>query len=269
MRLETLISCMNQLDATTIATESSLNTDAVIINQCGKNSQEDILWNNHKIRFISSTERGLSRSRNKAIQNTTADICLLSDDDEIFAPAYSELIIIAYNDYPDADIILFQVANLGKKYCKNPFKVGYLQALRFNSVNITFRRQSIIKNNIRFDEMMGSGTGNGSGEEICFLFDCLHAGLKIQYVPITIACMEDRGESQWFHGFDDLYFRNRGWSTARYLGKMGALLYGLYFVIAKRNMFAHNISMIKAYNEIIKGIFEHREKDALGKQVLD
>ncbi|MCQ2310227.1 MAG: glycosyltransferase [Paludibacteraceae bacterium] len=260
---------MNQLDATTIATESSLNTDAVIINQCDKNSQEDIPWNNHKIRFISSTERGLSRSRNKAIQNATADICMLSDDDEIFTPTYSELITTAYEDYPDADVILFQVANSGKTYSKKPFKVGYLQSLCFASWNITFRRQSIVENNLHFDEMMGSGTGNGSGEEICFLFDCLHAGLKLQYVPITIARIENKGESQWFHGFDALYFRNRGWATARYLGKMGALFYGLYFVIAKRNMFVHNISIIKAYNEIIKGIFEHREKDVLGKQNLD
>jgi len=249
---------MHQLEAVPIATASSLDTDAIIINQCDTDSRKEVFYNNHKILFISSTDRGLSRSRNKAIQNARADLCLFSDDDEIYVPHYAEIICNAYQNYPNADVILFQIDGSGKKYQPFPFKVGYLQALRFASWNITFRRNSILEKNIQFDEKMGSGTGNGSGEEICFLFDCLHAGLNIQYVPIKIAQLVSRGESQWFHGFDAKYFRNRGWATARYMGKCGAIAYGLYFIITKRKMYINTISMKTAYKEILKGIYEHR-----------
>ena len=68
MRLETLISCMHQKDAS-IALTSNVRNDAVIVNQCDVDeiTESDIVdsvGNTHKTLFISTQERGLSRSRN-------------------------------------------------------------------------------------------------------------------------------------------------------------------------------------------------------------
>ena len=52
--------------------------------------------NNHKIKFISCDEKGLSKSRNKAINNATGDICIIADDDVTYSDDYIEKIRQAY-----------------------------------------------------------------------------------------------------------------------------------------------------------------------------
>lgn len=258
MSVEVLISCMQQDDPVAMLRDSALQSNAVVINQCDVDATEELDYEGLHVRLVSSRERGLSRSRNMAIRNSSSDICIVSDDDEVYSTGYAAFVEKAYRDYPEADVILFQIEGMGKTYSDKPFQVGYLAALHFCSWNITFKRESIVSKNVWFDEKMGSGTGNGSGEEIKFLYSCLHAGLRLQYVPIQLARLEDRGESVWFKGFDVTYFRNRGWATARYLGKPLALLYGLYFAVRKRFLYKNECSFINALCAIVRGVFETR-----------
>ncbi len=256
MKVEVLLSCMFKEPGTLLPC-LNLDSDVVIVNQCDEDSCQKLTdGKGHGVKFVSSTQRGLSRSRNMAIDNSSADICLLSDDDEVYAPGYAATLQRTYLDWPDADVILFQVAGgRGKVYSPRPFRVGYLRALKFASWQISFRRSSVISKGIRFDEQMGSGTGHGSGEEIKFLYDCLRHGLRLQYVPVEIAALVDNGESVWFKGFTDSYFYNRGWSTARYMGKVFALLYCLYFAVMKYKLYRNDNTFLSALWNMIKGIF--------------
>ena len=82
--VEILLSCMNEEDYSIIS-GSNIKTNTVIINQCSENSMNQININNNKyVKWINSTERGLSKSRNMAIHNSCADICLIADNDEKF-----------------------------------------------------------------------------------------------------------------------------------------------------------------------------------------
>lgn len=255
MNIDVLISCMRQTDMS-IAERSGLKSGAVIINQCDHDGIEEKLINGCSVRMYSTTQRGLSRSRNMAIENSRADICLISDDDEIYAEGYEEKLVKAFTEYPEADVMLFQVKNdIGKTFSPKPFKVGYLRALKFASWQIAFRRESIMKAGIRFDVEMGSGTGHGSGEEIKFLYDCLRNGLTLQYVPEEIAALTEGSESQWFTGFDSKYFINRGWATARYMGKIPATLYSLYFAVIKYPIYKKDFPMHRALSCMLKGVF--------------
>lgn len=255
MTIDILISCMYQKDLA-IVKQSGLCGGAVIINQCDKDSIEECVVNGQFVRMYSTTQRGLSRSRNMAIAHSSADICLISDDDEIYTPGYEELLTEAYTEYPKADIILFQVKNdIGKTFSPKPFHVGYLKALKFASWQISFRRKSVAKAGIRFDEEMGSGTGHGSCEETKFLYDCLRKGLQLQYVPVEIAQITPGSESQWFKGFDATYFLNRGWATARYMGKFWATLYVTYFAIRKRFLYHKDTPMFEAWLNMLKGVY--------------
>ena len=255
MTIDILISCMRQKDWS-IVERSKLQGGAVIVNQCDRNGEEEKLLNGCTVRMYSTTDRGLSRSRNMAIEHSHADICLISDDDEIYTEGYEERLVKAFTDYPQADVILFQVKNdIGKTFSSNPFRVGYLRALKFASWQIAFRRESIVNAGIRFDVEMGSGTGHGSNEETKFLYDCLRKGLRLQYVPVEIAQLIPGSESQWFNGFDSKYFLNRGWSTARYMGKIFGTLYVTYFVIMKFPMYRKDNSMFNAWTSMLKGIY--------------
>ena len=83
MTLEVLVSCMHQTNFD-IVKNSCINTDVLIVNQC---NVDDYLERNNNSgfveRMICTRERGLSRSRNAAIEHARGDICLICDDDEV------------------------------------------------------------------------------------------------------------------------------------------------------------------------------------------
>ena len=203
-RVEVLLSCMHK-DDISIIEQSNLHRDVIMVNQC--NVYNEIIYKyNNGIKRIDTPTRGLSVSRNIAIKNATADICVLSDDDEFFRIDAQDKILKAYEDYPKADLIIFQIDNVQKRVWKGVKRLHYWDLLKVGSWQISFKRESIINADIWFDTKMGSGTGNGGGEENKFLIDCIKKGLIIYFVPVTIAAMNKNDkQSQWFNGFDENY----------------------------------------------------------------
>lgn len=262
MNLEVLLSCMHQSDAS-IASQVNLQSDAVIVNQCDIDNTVDVSFNNSagnpcKIKFISTKERGLSKSRNVAIRNSRADLCLIADDDECLDTDYPQTIIEAFQKYPQADIIAFDFTVGGKrqkKYSNKVKKIGYLSALRISSIQIVFRRQRIEEKGIFFDEEMGAGTGHGAGEENKFLYDCLHNGLKVFFVPKHIVSLQERTTSTWFTGYNETFYLQKGWETERYMGKFFATLFALYTTITKRSLYKENCSSLCVLKAMLRGIY--------------
>lgn len=256
---------MHQKDATIIQ-RTNIQTDVVIINQCNSDMIEEfdfINKNGHKChaKFISTTERGLSKSRNMAINNSWGDICLICDDDEVLENDYESKILDAYTQHENKEIILFVVERKdlpnGKKYPKEEGSVGFKQILQSSSVQVTFRRKEVLNKNVQFDVLLGSGTGNGGGEDNKFLLDCKKAKLSLYYKPICIGAVMP-GESVWFNGFNKKYMINRGWATRRSLGTYRGLLYVMTFGLLHYKKYRSEMSMIKAYQYLFKGYFEER-----------
>ncbi|UJH89864.1 glycosyltransferase family 2 protein [Antarcticibacterium sp. 1MA-6-2] len=246
MKLEVLIACMHQKDKS-IVYAANATSDVLVINQTDKESiQEFSHCDGKKARIIATQERGLSRSRNMAINKARNEICLLVDDDEILKPNYERDILEAYIANPDADIIAFALEYPGKIYPKKGYKVSYPQALRIGSCQISFKRKSIIENNIQFDLRFGSGTKNGPGEENLFLFECLRKGLKIIYCPLVIGAVKQE-QSEWFHGFNSEYFLNRGKVTKALLGSFLAFWYALYFAVTKHDKYKSETNFLRAF----------------------
>lgn len=246
------MSCMHQKDISLVG-KSHISSDALLVNQTDSDDFFEIKTNDQHIRMISTVERGLSRSRNMAISNSNADICLLSDDDEIFAENYEHIITEAFQKLPYADIIAFDLGNKVTRIKPDICRIGYLNSLRLCSCQLAFRREKIVENRLSFDIYMGSGSGNGCGEENKFLLDCLKAGLKIYYVPVQIAQLETQS-SEWFFGFDEKFFYQRGSATRYMLGLIPSLIYGIYYILAKRRLYSKTISMKAALTALFKGI---------------
>ena len=209
--MEVLLSCMSS-SPIDIVKRTNVVSDITVVNQCSNDYISKICTENgYRLQIIESSDRGLSKSRNMAIRYASSDICLLCDDDEILYDNYANLIESAFEENPDADLIAFALDYSDKKYPKKKKKIGYLNALKISSVQITFRRNAIIENKIVFDERLGAGTGNGAGEEQKFLYDCIKAGLNIIFLPIYIGKVIRDSSSSWFHGYTKEYFFNRGW----------------------------------------------------------
>ena len=125
--------------------------------------------------------RGLSRNRNNAIRLSTAQICLIADDDNRYTPEHISTILDTWNANPDADIITFQAQD----YSGEPLHT--YPAPYVSSIEMTFRRQSIMTVGLLFDERFGLGSPLlCAGEEDVFIHDARKAGLTVRYIPRVI-----------------------------------------------------------------------------------
>lgn len=277
MNLEVLISCMNQQDMK-IAEQTGIQTDVLIINQCpkvehsddassDKNTLEVQNSSRGNIRILRTNTRGLSKSRNLAIQHAVGDVCLLCDDDEQLDFSYEKIILKAYEARPEADIICFRIANQPSRLKQKEQRLTKWTAMRIASWQITFRRESIINSGIRFDENMGAGTGNGGGEEVKFLRDCIGAGLKAYYVPNSIGVVAQT-ESTWFKGFNRDFFYKRGVTNRYMLGLPIAILYGIYYSFVKRNLYKAYVTPWQSFKYTLDGILaDDISKQKKGKRL--
>ena len=260
MKLEILLSCMNQTDESLIR-RSRITGNVLMINQCHREEEKIFSTEQGTARIISTTRRGLTCSRNMAISKSNGDICLLCDDDEIFVDGYEQRILGAYEENPQADLIIFKMMGCKPSFPDRVMELKFPKIMKVSSWQISFQRESLIRTGVRFDELLGAGTGNGAEEELKFLMDCRRAGLRIIYVPVEIAEMI-ASESTWFHGFTEEFFVNRGATTRYILGYPLAVLYGIYYVLRKRSLYAGEITPGKALGAIFRGIRENK----IGKQ---
>src|SRR5699024_4400627 len=140
---------------------------------------------NNILKFISSKDRGLSKSRNLAIKNSDADICLFADNDVTYEDKYINIILDAYKRHPDADIIAFTVnsTNIDRpSRVLNNGRVNRIMSMKISSVQISFKKNIIDKYQLQLNENFGAGSGIFSnGEENIFLYHAIKKGLKVYY----------------------------------------------------------------------------------------
>ena len=256
MKLEILMSCMHQTDDGLVR-KSNITGDVVVINQCDQEGAAEYPTAHGTARFYSTTQRGLTKSRNMAIGRSTADICLLCDDDELFVEGYEQKILDAYRDLPQADVIIFKMVNRVPSFEDQVFRLRFPWTMKVSSCQISFRRQRLLDAGVRFDELLGAGSGNGAEEELKFLTDCEKAGLVIYYVPVAIASVAQE-ESTWFGGFTEKFFENRGATTRYILGLPLASAYACYYVIRKKGLYGGDITPARALKATFRGIFENK-----------
>ena len=263
MTLELLISTMHQKDHT-LLDKMQVRSDAVVVNQCDREGRETFEYNGHRILWIDTTERGLSKSRNMAIANATADVCMLSDDDMEYRQDYASTVLDAFSRL-SGDIISFQVCGIEKPfktYSTQEKKVDFLQSMKIASVEIAFRRTAFQEKKIKFDEIIGAGTEFLLGEENAMLVQCLKKGLNIYYTPKVIADLHI-GDSTWFKGFDEKYFMGRGAGFAAMKTPFTAFLIWQW-AVRKRNFYGKSASILQAVKWMHRGKKKYR-KMARGK----
>lgn len=263
MKIGALISTMNK-------TKKELDTliknmkvkKTVVINQITKDNIQLTNESDNQKKIISVREKGLSKSRNLAIKNSDSDICIIADDDLYYEKDYTETITNAYQKYKNADIIAFVVDNEDIKSKKPIFResrVSYLKSMKLQSVQLTFKRKSIIENNIKFDELYGAGSKYYWGEENIFLFDCLRKKLKIYYIPQKIATLKI-SESSWDKSISRKNSKIRGIIFYR-MTKVFYPILIIQFAFRKRKKYIKEMSAINNIKYMFEGVKEYKEQE--------
>lgn len=237
----------------------SFENDILIINQIYDENNLKIK-RQKKIEMYSFKEKGLSKSRNKALElmnNNTQKLCILTDDDVTFSKNFDKKILKAYENHPDADIITFQIeddfGNKFKKYKKKSYKHNLKTLLGVSSIEITFRKKSI--RNILFDENFGLGSNYSTGEEAIFLKECHKKGLVAYFVPETIAIhpLESSGSI-----LDEIGLRAKGAVYFKLFGKYSFFLI-IVFILKNMKLIKKEIGIIKSLKIIYNGISEYKK----------
>lgn len=218
--LEILLSTMHQKSLSFLSDMfSSTNIsdiDIVVINQTKKESL--LVSDNQNVKVFNSFEKGLSKSRNLAIEKASGDICLLADDDVIYVEGFKDIILSAFDNHDDADIITFQMVdfegNLFRDY-QDIVKHDETTVYTVNSVVIAFRLQSV-KEKVDFNPHFGLGTQFEVADEYVFLREALRAGLTIYFEPKVIlkhpkfSSGQDVASDRLIYGRSALYYKYYG-----------------------------------------------------------
>lgn len=250
MKLQVLVSTMNRdKNGGDLYREMNIQTDAII---CNQTNFYEVAQPHSKLIVISQKEVGLSKSRNVLISHAKSEICLIADDDVVYDDNLEETILNAFEKYKDADLIIFNLKNLGERFIiSEDFKVGEINYQRFGSVRIAFKRDSIMMINVKFNELFGAGSKYESGEDTLFLKACLDKNLKIFAVSDYIGKLEENRESTWFRGKGEKFYHDKG-ALFKALYPKTWLLWCAQFVIRKKPTH-DNLTKLKAYKQMIRG----------------
>lgn len=257
MDIEVLVSTMDLQNQEKLINKMNIKRN-LIINQVKEKILNDV--ESGENRLYSYHEKGLSKSRNRAIEHSNAEICVIADDDIRYEDNYEKIIEEGYKKYPDADIIAFHVENVDKKMEKARRREGkqnFFTSMKIQSVQTTFKRKSVLNKKIRFDENIGAGTELYSGEENVFLADCIKKGLKIYYIPKKIATIVDN-DSSWLSGHGERYFQAKG-ATFYRISKVLCPILILQYAFRKYKKYKKETNIYKAINYMFKGVKKYKK----------
>lgn len=256
MTFQLLISSLNSEPENLIKT-MNVKSDAVVINQCDKDDETALCIDGHNIKVLSRNERGVGLSRNLAIDNSTADILLFSDEDIVYTDGYEEAVLEAFESKKDASVLTFNFDVDERRrtyYNTDSHQITWKNYGRYPAYAIAVRRKDIIDNGIRYSTLFGGGAKYSNGEDSLFLHDCLKKGL-LMYSETALLGQETYRESTWFKGYSEKFFFDRGVLYHFLYGKV-ASVFGLRFLLKNKSTMLKEISLMKAFSLLRKGIKE-------------
>jgi len=164
----------------------------LVINQT--DGENLIISEYENVRVINSYEKGLSKSRNLALQNTSGKVALIADDDVVFIQGFDSKILKTHQINNDFSVICFQTLTDENKpysiYRKEEFWMKEKDFRDVLSIELTFKPEDTRKKNIFFNEYFGLGAKFQDAESLFFLRRANHNQLKVLFSPENIVIHE-------------------------------------------------------------------------------
>lgn len=260
MKFEVLVATMDQPDDTFLDT-MGMNSNAIVCNQNpDRTNYRAYQKDGRSIRWYDFQERGVGLNRNNALHRATADICLLSDDDVQFLPGYEERILQAFVRYPKADVIVFNIESADGTRRTNSTRAKQVHRYscgKYGAVRIAFRRMSVVKNAISFNQLFGGGCMFTAGEDIIFLRTCIETGLRVIAVPDCILRLTDQRPSTWFQGHNQKFYEDFGSGYYCHFGSLAWLATFLQLIRRRKKMLG-DYPFWKAWKHALDGIRKYK-----------
>ncbi len=165
------------------------------------------------IKRVELQSKGVAKSRNAVIENTTTKYLLFGDDDIEFKEESIDSAITYLEANPEISILLLQAVDeagiLRKPYPKQAHPLKLTNSAKAATYEMIIRVSDIKKASIRFDENFGAGAENYLGDEYIFIADALRAGIKGYFLPIVIATHPSDSSGSFHNTKQDAIVRSR------------------------------------------------------------
>ncbi len=256
MTLQLLVSAVNQ-DVRQLAEKMKIDSDAIIINQCSENGYDKWERGGHRIQAYSFAEKGVGLSRNNALLRADHDISLFADEDIVYVDGYAEKVLRAFEEHPEADMLLFnmEVSEDRRTYHIEEFgRVKQHNCGRYPTYSFAIRTEKMHKENITFSLLFGGGARYSNGEDSLFIKECITKRLKVFRVPVTIGTEVPR-PSTWFNGYTEKFFYDRGVLYYHLYGFLAKPL-AMRFLLKHKAVMCKEIPVRKAYALMKEGMRE-------------
>ena len=254
MKLCVMVSALEQ-NVSEMPRNMKLKSDAVIVNQCAQDDEQELSYAGKRILVINRSERGVGRSRNLAMDNARGDVGLFADDDIVYEDDYEARIIQAFRHRPSADILLFNVrVNPERRtyWNEKTKRVRWYNCGRYPTFCAAVKLDKIREAGVRFSHLFGGGAPYSNGEDSLFFMDCIKKGLKIYAVSAVIGTERSR-KSTWFKGYTEKFFFDRGVLYHFLYGKM-AFVWGFRFLLKNRAEMCSEYGLFKSYRILLSGV---------------
>jgi len=144
---------------------------------------------NH-IRIINSPEKGLSKSRNLALENAHGKVCLIADDDLVYRKDFADKILAAFNEREEPlkgfTVRQHDGGDYHRVYKHLDQVITGRKLWGLNSIEIAFQIDAVMEAGIQFNEHFGLGAPLPAGEEYVFVRELERAGLDFFQHSATI-----------------------------------------------------------------------------------
>lgn len=259
MTLQMLVAAV-QKEPLELAKEMNIGSDAIIVSQGGENGYQEIQYNGHAVRYFAMADKGVGLNRNTALMHATADIILFADEDIVYCEDYEKMVLDAFEEHPEADMLLFNVqASEGREtyHTEEYGRVHWYNAGRYPTYSIAVKREKVHKYNITFSLLFGGGAKYSNGEDSLFLRDCMKNGMKVYRIPILLG-KETARESTWFKGYNEKFFFDRGVLYHHLYGRLAKVM-GIRWLLKHKAELCKEKSVKEAYAYLCRGIKEAKQ----------
>ncbi|MBR4173518.1 MAG: glycosyltransferase family 2 protein [Clostridia bacterium] len=211
-RFQILCVTMKQRDFSKIE-EMNVHSDIICANQWDKNDYQELTFEGHTAKMVTTDTRGVGKNRNIALIYADAEICLFADDDVRYIDNVEEVVLSEFDKHPDADVFIFHFSTDSETRKERQYSktrpVRKWDRMPWAGFRIAVRLSSVRKANVWFNTLYGGGCVFPSGEDSLWLNEAKSKGLKMYVSDQTIGTVSFEN-STWFTGYDEKYYYSKG-----------------------------------------------------------
>lgn len=193
--------------------ESSDKLKIIIVHQVNdvRHNAQHLFLHRSDVKYFMMLDKGVSKSRNFALQQATGDLILFCDDDVTYSDCFIDSIIDEYIKDSVVDSITFSystpTSGVPPKFKSYSYRHKLRSILSVGTIEVSARLAGVKRAGAFFPEDLGAGSKFYCCDEPVFLSRLLKSGLIVEYRPISICTHPDLSSGLSINNYEALMSR--------------------------------------------------------------